>query len=366
MVIHPREHDLVVGTFGRSFWVLDDIRPLRELATEGANELEKAIKAFDSPDAYLVNWRQAMGTRFAADAMYSGDNRPRGAMITYSVNKELSQKSEKIDAPSAKGRSKAKRGSDEEKVKVAIFNELGENIRNIEVTPEHNGVNRMQWGLERKGMQRPSRRATRPNMPEPRGGNVLPGTYKIVMSYAGSKDSTLVTVHYDPRIEITMEALEATAALEDEGAMLGAELAEAVQKLVTAESIMKVNKGILDADPRSAEDLKAVRNVHRTTHVSLDALFTHIFGSDDDERQGIVRNPEVTVMSRLYGVGRYFGNDVDGPGVTEENLLRLAREAVTEALEKIDDFLNQEWPAYEAAVREANLSPFKSLSGEDN
>ena len=129
---------------------------------------------------------------------------------------------------------------------------------------------------------------------------------------------------------------------------------------------MKVNKGILDADPRSAEDLKAVRNVHRTTHVSLDALFTHIFGSDDDERQGIVRNPEVTVMSRLYGVGRYFGNDVDGPGVTEENLLRLAREAVTEALEKIDDFLNQEWPAYEAAVREANLSPFKSLSGEDN
>ena len=84
--------------------------------------------------------------------------------------------------------------------------------------------------------------------------------------------------------------------------MLGAELAEAVQKLVTAESIMKVNKGILDADPRSAEDLEAVRNVHRTTHVSLDALFTHIFGSDDDERQGIVRNPEVTVMSRLYGV----------------------------------------------------------------
>ena len=32
--IHPREHDLVIGTFGRSFYVLDDIRPLRELAQE--------------------------------------------------------------------------------------------------------------------------------------------------------------------------------------------------------------------------------------------------------------------------------------------------------------------------------------------
>ena len=154
---------------------------------------------------------------------------------------------------------------------------------------------------------------------------VLPGTYKVVLSYAGSKDSTMVTVLYDPRIEITKEALEATAALEDEAAMLGAELAEAVQKLVTAESIMKVNKGILDADPRSAEDLEAVRNVHRTTHVSLDALFTHIFEVMMTSVKESLGNPEVTVMSRLYGVGRYFGNDVDGPGVTEENLLRLAR-----------------------------------------
>jgi photosystem II stability/assembly factor-like uncharacterized protein len=366
MVIHPREHDLVIGTFGRSFWVLDDIRPLRELAAEGLDELDKAIKAFDSPDAYLANWRQAMGSRFAADAMYSGDNRPRGAMITYSVNKELSQKSEKSDAPAASGRSWGRRGSDEEKVKVAIFDESGENIRNFEVTPDRNGVNRMQWGLERKGMERPSRRAARPNMPEPRGGDVLPGTYKVVMSYAGSKDSTMVTVHYDPRIEITMEALEATAALEDSAGALGAELAKAVSSLVTAEGILKVNKGLMDADPRSTEELKEVHDTHKATQESLDALYAHIFGSNDDERQGIVRNPEVTVMSRLYGAGRYLGNDIDGPGATEENLLRLAREAVTEAMEKIDVFLNQDWPTYEAAVREANLSPFKSLTGEDN
>ncbi len=32
LVIHPREHDLVIGTFGRAAWVLDDIRPLRALA----------------------------------------------------------------------------------------------------------------------------------------------------------------------------------------------------------------------------------------------------------------------------------------------------------------------------------------------
>ena len=36
LVIHPREHDLVIGTFGRAAWVLDDIRPLRALAADAA------------------------------------------------------------------------------------------------------------------------------------------------------------------------------------------------------------------------------------------------------------------------------------------------------------------------------------------
>jgi len=35
LVIHPREHDLVMGTFGRAIYVLDDIRPLREMVKEG-------------------------------------------------------------------------------------------------------------------------------------------------------------------------------------------------------------------------------------------------------------------------------------------------------------------------------------------
>ena len=78
MVMHPREHDLVIGTFGRSFWVLDDIRPLRELAAEGIDELEKPIKAFDSPDAYSGKLASSNGNSFCCRRNISGDNRPRG------------------------------------------------------------------------------------------------------------------------------------------------------------------------------------------------------------------------------------------------------------------------------------------------
>ena len=43
LVIHPRENDLVIGTFGRAAWVLDDIRPLRALAKS------KEIRMIGSP-----------------------------------------------------------------------------------------------------------------------------------------------------------------------------------------------------------------------------------------------------------------------------------------------------------------------------
>ena len=40
LVIHPREHDLIIGTFGRAAWVLDDIKPLRALAKNNIISLQ--------------------------------------------------------------------------------------------------------------------------------------------------------------------------------------------------------------------------------------------------------------------------------------------------------------------------------------
>ena len=143
MVIHPREHDLVIATFGRSFWIMDDIRPLRELAKYGVDELQKGIKAFPSPDAYLANWRQAKGSRFAADGVFFGENRTSGAMLTYSINKDL-----------VEGSGEDKK---EEKVTIEIFDEEGKKLRTLSTSPNETGINRTTWNLDRKGVRYPSR-----------------------------------------------------------------------------------------------------------------------------------------------------------------------------------------------------------------
>ena len=74
LVIHPREHDLVIGTFGRAAWVLDDIRPLRALAQQ-KDIAKKPHHLFDPPTAYQAAYQQPTGSRFGADAMYHGENR---------------------------------------------------------------------------------------------------------------------------------------------------------------------------------------------------------------------------------------------------------------------------------------------------
>ena len=93
LVIHPREHDLVIGTFGRAAWVLDDIRPLRELA-KNKNLTNNKLELFEPPVAYQAAYQQPTGSRFGGDALYNGENKSFGAHISYyvKVDKRLRRK----------------------------------------------------------------------------------------------------------------------------------------------------------------------------------------------------------------------------------------------------------------------------------
>lgn len=356
MVIHPREHDLVIGTFGRAFWVLDDIRPLRDLAKNGVDELDKAIRVYAAPDAYQADWRQARGMRFSADGVFAGENRSGGARLTYSVNSEMLKKDD--DGKEMKSSDK------KEKVTVEVFNMSGEKIRTFERTPEHDGINRTSWGMDKAGIRGASRRKARPNAPEPSGGDVLPGTYKVKFTYGDFSDSTTVKVMSDPRIEVTMAALRKTAELRDQVSQLSATLGKATNQLIDAEEIVETHEALAKADTRDKKELKEINEANKEIKKKIEDLMNMVFGKSDD-RQGITRNPEPTTMQAIFGPFRYLGNDYDGPGTTEENLLRLAEEEVEKALTKINAFFTEDWPAYQQAMENADFSPFKEFKTVD-
>lgn len=134
MVIHPKEYDLDIATFGRSFYVFDDIRPLRELAQTGLGILDETIHIFEPPTAYIAQTQQASGTRFGGNAVFNGDNKKRGAMISYVINKPKKDKSDnkKEESKSTdKDKSEDKKPSKNDSIVLKVYNMKNELIRTL-------------------------------------------------------------------------------------------------------------------------------------------------------------------------------------------------------------------------------------------
>jgi hypothetical protein len=92
--------------------------------------------------------------------------------------------------------------------KFYVLNSKGDTIRYINQKLEEKW-NRVYWDLREKGVRFPSRNEPPPDADDPSGQYVLPGQYKIVALYNKLKDSTMITVGLDPRLNITSADLEA-------------------------------------------------------------------------------------------------------------------------------------------------------------
>ncbi|MDX1671994.1 MAG: hypothetical protein R3211_06610 [Balneolaceae bacterium] len=351
MVIQPREHDLVIGTFGRSAWVLDDIRPLRELAKQSPDILEDTMRVYPAPTAYLAEIRQAAGTRFAGDAMFSGENRPFGARLTYSVKKPEEDE----------GNENESRGK-KEKVKLEIFDSQGNLIRTLERMPQHNGLNRTTWRLNEDGVRGPSRRKPREDALKPAGAKVLPGTYKVKMTYRGASDSTMVTVKFDPRIEVSMSDLIARRSMMRELQQIRGKVADATNQLHEAKEMIEMAEKLLKADKQenNEKQVKELKEQTKTVKDSVNALLDYVLG-EEFERQGYHEHKVRPIRSIINEPSFYIRSGLGGPDNTERILMRHAREAAGEALDKINGFFETRWTEYVSAMEAADLSPFKQF-----
>ncbi len=177
LAVHPRDHDLVVGTHGRSLYVLDDVRPLRALARD-PGILNTTIHLFDPPPAYLGPVATAHGHPSPGDAKLQGRTREPGAMLTF------------LAAGSEEGRTAT----------IEIFGRDESLIRSFQA-PVRAGLNRVTWDLrEDRGPGVASS-----GMPEPfLGLEVLPGLYRVRVRVGEAESSRQLSVVPDPRVEIPM------------------------------------------------------------------------------------------------------------------------------------------------------------------
>ena len=340
LVIHPREHDLIIGTFGRAAWVLDDIRPLREIAKNNTITNEN-IKLFEPPTAYLAAYQQPTGSRFGGDAMYHGTNRGFGARFAYHFN----PKSEKDTI------------AQWDTLKLQIFD--GERlIRTLkQKTPEDNGVHYWSWYMDEKGVQRPSK-SVRKSKREPSGVKVLPGTYKAVLNYGNLSTETTIEVKNDPRLEVNIEAQKAVY--------------KASKQLETYQSAAtKATKQLAESKEIAEDYLKALKEKDKDTYSNsieqtesiietIEDKFALFFGKVD-ERQGISSDPNVSVLERLGTASYYVSTRQNGLTSTEETLIKNVKNDLINALEQVNSFFKNDWKDYRSKIETIHLNPFKNI-----
>ncbi|MFC2118862.1 hypothetical protein ACFLSY_09500, partial [Bacteroidota bacterium] len=374
MVIHPREHDLVIGTFGRAVYVLDDIRPLRQLASEGIKILDKKIHAFEIPDSYMLNFKSAPGYYSPGHGLFNGENRQQGAIITYSIKDVIKKKKEKKSEqqtseqqtseqsnrrrPNTQGRgARSQSGNNNiETVKIEIFNIDGEKIRSLEDSPKP-GINRTSWGFEEKGYRRLGSAKPQAGGREAGGSRVLPGTYTVKISYAGESSTTKVNVKMDPRIEYSVSDLIAQKELDVKIQGYISVLNDAIDRIKEAQvSISAIEKQI----PVKVEDQIAdIRKKTKTIQAKLQSILSKVVSERQSRRGG---SSNISSELRSVSSGIFGGYEAPGRNLLT-NLNRIEKDII-KFLDSYNSFFTTEWPEYKRYINESELSQFTDKNFE--
>ncbi|MDB2385145.1 hypothetical protein N9V96_01600 [Polaribacter sp.] len=376
LIIHPRENDLIIGTFGRAAWVLDDITPLREIAKN--NEIASTLKLFPPKTVYLAAYQQPTGSRFGADAMYQGKNRTSGASIAYYVNIPEEKKITETTKESKK-KKKAKKNKEEkpkeaeqddkkEKKKDSISLEIFDGTRKIRTlklkAPKESGVYTTTWLLREKGVGRASR-SIRKQKREPSGVTVKPGNYHLKMTYKDQVSEQDITVAFDPRLSISQKAIDQKYVASKMLEGYQEKIANIVKQLVESKNTAtEIQTNLKKADADNDKDNKVYKNELKASKEIIKKIDTQIamYLGTVDKRQGITRNPEVTVSQRLSSARRYVGSRFGEQTATEQQLTEQFVTSFKEAVAKTNTFFNKDWKEYQAKTKNIQIPVFKETT----
>jgi photosystem II stability/assembly factor-like uncharacterized protein len=196
-----KDDDLVVATHGRSFWILDDVTPLRQVAAAAA---ASTAYLYTPETGYRLYYPDQVDTHPP-----KGKNPPAGALIDYYLP-DAPSGAIGLDIVDAQG-NVVRHLSSETGKHAEQPPEWPDQVHAEETLPAAQGMNRFVWDLRYDSpVQIPG--AFYEGLP-PRGPIVLPGTYTLRLSYAGATETAPLTIAVDPRVKGSLAGLQQKFAL---------------------------------------------------------------------------------------------------------------------------------------------------------
>ncbi|MCS6865291.1 MAG: hypothetical protein RMJ56_05360 [Gemmataceae bacterium] len=322
-----KDNDLVVGTHGRSIWILDDLTPLREQSAVG----QKAVHLFTVQPAtrWYIGWG---GPTREFLPRVAGENPDNGAVIWFHLDSKIQGevKIEILDAQSqviaeAQGKLPSKATSSE--AESPAQSEKTQKPRQFEPRV---GLNKFVWDLTHDGAQ------TIPEAPVDMGDPgqripVAPGEYTVRLTVANQKLTQKVKVSHDPRLEQTLpptpEALQQLLSGLKEQETLALRVRDQISLLADTVHRIRALKKQLDLRQELLKDRDDTKTLLKLSEALAKKL---------DELEGQLHNPKAKISYDIFaqkgGAMLYsqlawlLANLTDGDGIPTQPQKELALE----------------------------------------
>ncbi|MFP5354816.1 MAG: WD40/YVTN/BNR-like repeat-containing protein [Gemmatimonadota bacterium] len=365
LAIQKRENDLVIGTFGRGVYILDDYAPLR-LATPAT--LAAPATLHQPKDALLFVPTQQYGGRgkaFQGEMLYGGDNPPYGAIFTYHLKDGLKTlKEQRVEAEKAAekaGRAityptpdqlRAEAEEEAPAILLTVSDSSGTPIRTI-TGPVGKGFQRVAWDLRHPGHVLPRPAGTMEQLfgDPPGGPYVVPGRYSVtlaqrvggvVTSLGGPVSFNVVT---EPGSPVTIADHAARGAFQARLRELRRSVAGAVELATTTGQRLDQIRRALDLAPAAP---KALHDQVRALEGRLRLVVRELSGD-----RALASRSEATpasITDRVNGIGSEQGRTLGRPTGTHEEQLAIASELFAAELARLRQLVETDIPALEREV----------------
>ncbi len=267
LVVHG--DDLIVATHGRSFWILDDVTPLRQI---GANTAAENAVLYAPQTALRLHYPDAVDSRRPV-----GENPPAGALIDYYLKAE--PKSElTIEILDAQGKVLRHLSSTHSTKEVQPPEWPDQIVPNDQIAAKQ-GMNRLVWDLRMNDpVQIPGAFYSGPT---PRGPLVEPGHYTVKLSVGDITRTAPLTVVADPRVPNAETAIHAKTELASNAERDIDRLHRAVNSIrKTRSEFERVLKALAGKPANSALNMQAGSLSKRLDPIEQELMQVNMKGSE--------------------------------------------------------------------------------------
>ena len=345
--IQERESDLAIATFGRSLWVLDDIKPLRKLAATKGTVNKFFVSA---PNASYNFSIKNSPYEWSTWGMWDAPNKPVGLPITiYSTDST-------------------------KKAKVQIKDSKDAVIRNLTFKID-TGFNRNYWGFEQKGKRAAGAPKTggggRRMMDEESaaasasdddkeftGRDILAGKYKIIVSAGNQKDSVWVEVKDDPRLANKNEIVLAQDAAMEKLQPANDKYNAALDLIDDAELVLAGLK--VEWKDKKDKGVDTLNKAHKIVAEKLKDLRAYMMGKKQ-EKQGYGTVPVITPLGVIRNASSLIGGKNSVPAEQEQAAIQDAIIAANEIAAKVNAFIEKDWADFRKLVEANPIKKFKEV-----